>query len=96
MDGDTIEFRVKALEEDRERNSAQHREFYRAFKELEKSGAVTQERYNTILSTMSEMRASIEALKAKPGKRWESVVDKALWAVAGAVVAWLLAGAPGM
>lgn len=35
-------------------------------------------------------------MESKPGKRWESVVDKLLFAAAGAFVAWLFAGAPGM
>ena len=32
----------------------------------------------------------LEALEQKPAKRWESLVDKALWAVAGALIAYVL------
>lgn len=50
------------------------------------------------LQTMNELnergkqnRAKIEALEAKPGKRWESIVEKAIWAACAAVIAFLLA-----
>lgn len=32
----------------------------------------------------------VGALEAKPAKRWDSLVDKTIWAVAGAVIAFLL------
>lgn len=32
----------------------------------------------------------LEALEQKPGKRWESFVDKAVWAVAAALIAFIL------
>lgn len=33
----------------------------------------------------------LDDLEAKPGKRWEGIVDKAIWAVCAAVIAFLLA-----
>lgn len=35
--------------------------------------------------------ARLNALEAKPGKRWESIVEKTIWAVCAAVIAFLLA-----
>jgi hypothetical protein len=32
----------------------------------------------------------VEELKGKPGKRWEDIVGKVIWAVIAAVVAFLL------
>ena len=32
----------------------------------------------------------LETLEQKPAKRWEALVDKALWAVAGALIAYVL------
>lgn len=40
---------------------------------------------------VKEIKADVKALNAKPGKRWESIVDKAVWAVLAAVIAFLLA-----
>ena len=42
-----------------------------------------------------EIKTDVKGLTSIPGKRWESLVDKLLFAAAGAVLAWLAAGAPG-
>lgn len=42
-----------------------------------------------------EIKTDVKGLTSIPGKRWESLVDKLLFAVAGAVLAWLASGAPG-
>ena len=46
---------------------------------------------------MENMNGSVEALsgkvdtlESKPGKRWDAIVDKAVWAVLAAVIAFLL------
>lgn len=51
---------------------------------------------------MENMNKSVDALadkvgelEGRPVKRWDSLVDKAIWAVAGAFLAWVLAGMPG-
>jgi len=48
--------------------------------------------------TMSEIKTDVNALgqkvdvmEKKPGKRWEGIVDKAIWAVIAAVIGFLLA-----
>ena len=47
--------------------------------------------------TMAEIKTDVTALgrkvdviEKKPGKRWEGIVEKALWAVCAAVIAFLL------
>jgi len=52
---------------------------------------VTEERYSTILTTMPETKASIEELKSKPGKRWESVIERVILLIVAAVVGYALA-----
>ncbi len=37
------------------------------------------------------MTKKVDVLETKPAKRWESIVDKAIWAVCAAVIAFLLA-----
>lgn len=44
---------------------------------------------------VKEIKSDVKELKAKPGKRWDGLVDKFIYAIAGAFAAWLLAGAPG-
>ena len=40
---------------------------------------------------VSRLDGKVDALELKPGKRWESIVDKIIWAVAGAIIAFVLA-----
>ncbi len=49
-------------------------------------------------NTMAEIKTDVTALgkkvdviEKKPAKRWEGIVEKALWAVCAAVIAFLLA-----
>ena len=53
-------------------------------------------RQETVENDVKEIKTDVKALTEKPGKRWEGIVDKALWAVVGALVAWILAGATGI
>ena len=43
-----------------------------------------------------EIKTDVKGLTPVPGKRWNSLVDKLLAAAAGAVIAWLAAGGPGL
>ena len=45
---------------------------------------------------VKEIKSDVKTLTSKPGKRWEGIVDKALAAIVGGFVAWILAGAPGV
>ena len=42
-----------------------------------------------------EIKEDVKAITGKAGKRWDGLVDKALAALAGAFIAWLLSGAVG-
>nr|DAT33950.1 MAG TPA: hypothetical protein [Caudoviricetes sp.] len=42
---------------------------------------------------IGEIKDDVRALTDKPAKRWDNLVDKIVWAIAAAVVAYLLAGA---
>ena len=37
-----------------------------------------------------ELSKRVADLESKPGKRWEGIVDKVIWAIAGAVIVFLL------
>lgn len=45
----------------------------------------------TVEIDVKEIKTDVKALSAKPGKRWEAIADKAVWAVLAAVIAFLLA-----
>ena len=52
-------------------------------------------RQETVESDVKEIKGDVKALAVKPAKRWDSLVDKSIWLVAGAFLAWILAGMPG-
>lgn len=41
---------------------------------------------------ITEIKSDVKVLAAKPAKRWDSIVDKVLYAIIGAFVTWLLYG----
>lgn len=50
--------------------------------------AVREERME---SDVKEIKADVKSLTSKSGKRWDDLVDKAIWAVAAAAIAFILA-----
>lgn len=90
-----LEQQVRDLQQ---QNGADHKEIRDRLTGLEKEEAVQAVQYKTILDKLDgltqkhdSLNAKLEALEAKPGKRWESIVEKAVWAVCAAVIAFLLA-----
>ena len=53
-------------------------------------------REESVEKDVKEIKSDVKALTSKPGKRWDSIVDKALAAIVGGFIAWILAGAPGV
>lgn len=41
-------------------------------------------------SDVKEIKADVKTILEKPGKRWESIVEKIIWAICAAVIAYLL------
>lgn len=89
--------RIEALEAETAHNKDAHKEFYARLDASHTSVAVIEERLNQIKDDTEEIKTSLQAeknavqeLRDKPGKRWESIVDKAIWAVCAAVIAFLL------
>jgi hypothetical protein len=59
--------------------------------QLATSVAVMAEQMKTMNTSVSALADEVEDLKEKPGKRWDSLVDKIIWAVAAALLGFLLA-----
>ena len=79
--------RIEALEQEIVHNKDAHKEFYNRLDASHTSVAVIEERLNQIKEDTEEIKASLQAeksavqeLRDKPGKRWEGIVDKAIWA----------------
>ena len=59
--------------------------------QLATSVAVMAEQMKTMNANVSTLANDVEDLKGKPGKRWESIVEKVIWAVVAALVGFGLA-----
>lgn len=82
--------RVEALERDSEHNKEAHKEFYNKLEGSSTSVALINERMNQIKDDTEEIKETVREMKDKPGKRWDGIVDKVIWAVCAAVIAFLL------
>lgn len=90
-----LEQQIKDLSE---QNGADHKELRERLGEVEITNAVQNERYTTILKELTsltnshnELNRKLSELESKPAKRWDGLVEKAIWAVVAAVIAFLLA-----
>lgn len=85
--------RVEALERENERHTETHKEIFKRLNQVETDNAVQEAHYKAIDAKLDELTIMVKELKDKPAKRWDSIVDKAVWAVAAAVISFLLARA---
>ena len=88
--------RVEALEEANRQHGSTHREMFTRLNALERSTDSQGVMLKNIDEKLDEVKATVSALAEKPGKRWDGLVDKLIYLAAGAVVAWVAAGAPGL
>lgn len=51
---------------------------------------VLADREERVEDDVKEIKNDVKSIKDKPGKRWDAVVDKVVWAVLAAVIAFLL------
>ena len=77
--------RIEALEKNQQ-----------ALSELTTSVRVMATEQAALKSDVTEIKDDVKAMMAKPARRWDGLVDKLIFGVVGAVVAWIAAGAPGM
>lgn len=60
--------------------------------ELTTSVKVLATREERVESDVKEIKTDVKKLTERPAKRWEGLVDKIIAALAGAFIAWLIAG----
>lgn len=92
--------RVTALEKEFDRyranSSETHRKMFDKIGDLEQDRATLGTELENMDKKLDEISSTVSALAEKPGRRWDSLVDKLIYAAALAVVAWVAAGAPGL
>ena len=86
-----LEGRIKALEDWKEDSKKFHNSFYDWQREQIAREAALDEKLNNMDVNIKKVLATQEACSLKPGKRWDAIVDKAIWAVLAAVIAFVLA-----
>ena len=81
----------KDVNELRKQNSSSHERIFDRLGELEKQEGIQLVQYEHIMEKLDELAGDVKELKAKPGKRWEGIVEKVIGLVAAAVVGYFLA-----
>ncbi len=62
-----------------------------AINRLATSMEVMAERQEKVAATVDKLDSKVTKLEEKPGKRWDGLVEKILWAVAAAIIGFVLA-----
>ena len=63
-----------------------------ALQSLATSVAVIATQQDSMRKTVESIDDKVSVLEKKPGKRWDSLVEKILLVIAGAFLAWLMGG----
>ena len=61
-----------------------------AIHDLATSVAVMAEQLKTMNANVTNLASKVDEIESKPSKRWDSMVDKTVWAILAAVIAFLL------
>ena len=90
------EHRFKQIEDDlkqlREKNSADHKEFYNRIEKTEKDMVESTSDRKHINEKLDKIDVNVETLMQKPAKRYDTVVTGIITAVIGVLVGFLLSG----
>ena len=62
-----------------------------AINRLATSMEVMAERQEQVVETVGKLDTKVTLLEEKPAKRWDALVDKIVWAVAAALIGFVLA-----
>ena len=86
-----LEGRIKALEDWRKDSKDFHEKFYNWQREQIARDAKLDEKLSNMDMNIEKLLVKQESCDKKPGKRWDALVDKTIWAVLAAVIAFVLA-----
>ena len=67
-----------------------HREMFQRLGQLEKAEAAQEKHFETVNEKLDKLIEWQENQLDKPSRRWDGIVEKAIWAVCAAVIAFLL------
>ncbi len=93
MNEQELEHRLTELEARGKSNTKRMDDMEARQEQLEKlvtSVSIIAQKQETLERDVGEMKEDVKILVGKPGKRWEGLLEKAIAALVGACVAWLL------
>lgn len=99
MDIEQIALKLQETTDRSERNEGRIKKLeneHEVLHQLATSVAVMAEKMDTMNKSVDSLASKVDEMESKPAKRWESIVDKLIWLVAGAFAAWVLSGMPGV
>ena len=79
------EGRIKKLEESHE-----------ALRQLATSVAVMAEKQDTMNRNVEALTEKVDSIEGKPAERWDKLISTIIGALAGAFIAWIASGMPGV
>lgn len=85
-----LRYLERNLEKLQENSTRTHQEIFERLNKLEKLEAAQEKHFEAVNEKLDKLIKWQEAQRDKPGKRWESLVEKVIWAVCAAVIAFLL------
>lgn len=93
MDNEQIALKLQETTDRSLRNEGRIKKLegeHEALQQLATSVAVMAEQMKTMNTSVDKLTSKVDALEEKPAKRWDAVVDKIVWAVLAALIAFLL------
>ena len=87
----------KQFDEYKAKSSDTHHQLFERMRNLEIANGKRDEQYNAIIDRLDELSRKVDSaavtiaeLEKKPARRWEGIVDKAVWAILAAVITFIL------
>ena len=93
MDNEQIALKLQETTDRSLRNEGRIKKLegeHEALQQLATSVAVMAEQMKTMNTSVDKLTSKVDELEEKPAKRWDAVVDKIVWAVLAALIAFLL------
>jgi predicted nuclease with TOPRIM domain len=94
MDFEELALKQQATDDRSIRNEARIKKLEaenKSLHDLATSVAVMAEQLKSMNTNVSTLKTDVEELKEKPAKRWNTLVDKIVWAIAAALIGFVLA-----
>lgn len=93
MDIEELALKQQATEDRSIRNEARIKKLEaenKSLHDLATSVAVMAEQLKSMNTNVSTLKTDVEEMKGKPAKRWDGFVDKIVWAIAAALLGYVL------